>query len=243
MDLRLYVVNGSHPCATVERALEMKGLAYKRVELPPPAHALIQRALFGGRTVPGLKLGASEKVQGSRAILRRPEELEPSPALLPADAAARARVEEAEAWGDDVLQPIGRRVLWTAMGRNPRAMPSFLEGSKLPLPPAAGVASAPLIVGIEKRLNAAREDAVRADLAALPGHFDRIDAWIADGVLGGEAPNAADLQIAPSIRLLSTLGDVRPLLEGRPTDTWARGLFPRWAGDIPAGALPPEWLP
>ena len=32
----LYVVHGSHPCAAVERALELKGLAYRRIELPPP---------------------------------------------------------------------------------------------------------------------------------------------------------------------------------------------------------------
>ena len=43
---------------------------------------------------------------------------------------------------------------------------------------------------------------MRADLAALPGLLDQVDAYIADGVLGGDQPNAADLQIAPTIRLL-----------------------------------------
>ena len=38
--------------------------------------------------------------------------------------------------------------------------------------------------------------------AALAGQLDRVDAWIADGLLGGEHPNAADLQIGSTIRLL-----------------------------------------
>ena len=75
MPAKLYAVNGSHPCDTVERALQLKGVAYKVVELPPPAHALVMRALFGERTVPALKLESGEKVQGSRAILARLDEL------------------------------------------------------------------------------------------------------------------------------------------------------------------------
>ena len=34
-----------------------------------------------------------------------------------------------------------------------------------------------------------------ADLAALPRQLERIDGWIGEGLLGGEQPNAADLQI------------------------------------------------
>src|SRR3712207_6899130 len=44
----------------------------------------------------------------------------------------------------------------------------------------------------------ARDEAVRRDLAALPGLLDRIDGWIDDGVLGGGEPNVADYQVARS---------------------------------------------
>ena len=91
------------------------------------------------------------------------------------------------------------------------------------------------IAGGRNRASAAR---VRADLAALPGHLDHIDAWIADGVIGGQQPNAADLQIAATLRMLSTLGDVRPMMEGRPSLALALRLFPSYAGHMPAGALP-----
>ena len=43
MPAKLYLVHGSHPCAAVQRALELKGLDYKVVEYPPPFHMPIQR--------------------------------------------------------------------------------------------------------------------------------------------------------------------------------------------------------
>ena len=109
---QLYVVHGSHPCATVIRALELKGVAFRTVELPPPAHAAVMALLFGRWTVPAIRWEDGEKLQGSRAILRRLDERVPEPALLPADPKQRARVLEAERWGDEVLQSAVRRILW-----------------------------------------------------------------------------------------------------------------------------------
>src|SRR4051812_25466957 len=43
MDIKLYVIPGSHPCATVEAALDLKSLEYARVDLLPgiaPLHQL-----------------------------------------------------------------------------------------------------------------------------------------------------------------------------------------------------------
>src|SRR5919201_257991 len=114
MPAKLYVVHGSHPCAAVARAMDMKGFAYEVVKLLPPLHAALQRMRFGARTVPGLVLESGEKISGSRA-----------------------------------------------------------------------------------------------DLQALPEYLDRVDAWIADGVIGGDAVNAADLQIASSSRLMLTFGDMQ----------------------------------
>jgi glutathione S-transferase len=235
---KLYVVHGSHPCATVQRALELKGIDHKVVELMPPMHAAIQRARFGQRTVPGIKFEDGEKVVGSRAILRRLDTLVPDPPLLPADTERRAKVEDAERWGDEVLQPMARRLVWLGMRRRPASIVSFGEHSKLPVPDVMAKLSAPMISRVEWRLNDVSEDAVRDDLAALPGHLDRVDGWIAEGVIGGEEVNAADLQLAPTIRLMMVVGDARPLIEGRPAAELAMRLFPQWDGDIPAGALP-----
>ena len=102
MPAKLYVVHGSHTCATVQRALDMKAVPYKVVELLPPMHAALQRMRFGARTVPGLMLDSGEKIFGSRAIMRRLEELAPEPSLFSADAEALAEVHRAEEWGDEV---------------------------------------------------------------------------------------------------------------------------------------------
>jgi glutathione S-transferase len=243
MPAKLYVVHGSHPCNTVARALELKGIAYKKVEWPPPMHVPMQKMLFGGRTVPAIRFEDGEKVQGSRAILARLEEMVPEPALLPADEAAAAKVLEAEKWGDEVLQPLARRVLWPTLKANPSAAPSFGEGGQIPLPGFMLRASMPLIARIEMRMNDTSEAIRAVDLQALPGHLDKIDAWIAEGVLGADPPNRADLQIAPSLRLLMTMQDLRTIIGPRPAGQLADRLYPEVSGDVPAGAIPREALP
>src|SRR3954454_5542791 len=80
MDLKLYVIPGSHPCATVEAALDLKGLPYERVDLLPGLSALLQLARFGRRTVPGLSVDGY-KVSGSRLIMRTLDGLQAEPRL------------------------------------------------------------------------------------------------------------------------------------------------------------------
>jgi glutathione S-transferase len=62
-------------------------------------------------------------------------------------------------------------------------------------------------------------------------------------VIGGEQPNAADLQIGATLRMLLNLGDLRPLLEGSAGERIARDLFAEYPGEIPAGAFPAGWVP
>lgn len=240
---KLYMIDGSHPCVTVERALTLKGIPYKTVELVPPMHAPVAKVLFGARTVPAIKFDDGTKVSGSRAILAELERRVPEPSLYPADADVRARVAEAERWGDEVLQSLVRRVLWPALKRSPKSIPSYAANSKYPLPGPVLVAMAPGLTRIEIRMNAATEPAIRADLLALPSHLDKIDAWIADGTLGAEPPNAADMQILPSVRLLATIGDLRPLIEGRPVADLVARTLPPLNGSVPAGVYPADWLP
>jgi glutathione S-transferase len=243
---KLYVIHSSHPCETVKKALALKGIPYKTVELLLPLHAPLQKLRFGTRTVPALKLDGGEKISGSRPIMRKLDELVADPPLLPpeADADARAAVLEAERWGDQVLQPAVRRLVWGALKHRPRAIPTYQEASQLPRLPAPVVRLvAGGVIAIERALHDAADAKVEADLRALPGHLDRIDGWIVDGTLGGaKEPNAADLQIASSVRLLSTLGDVRPLLAGRPCEALAMALYEDFPGDVPAGAYPAGWL-
>ncbi len=241
MPIRLYVVHGSHPCAAVARALELKGLDHTVVELPPPLHAAFQRVKFGARTVPAIVLESGEKLSGSRAIMRRLETIAPTPPLYPSGD-TRHDVLRAEEWGDQVWQPIARRLLWAAFARAPAAMAGYQQGSRLPAIPVPVLrAMAPVVTGIERRLNDAGEGEVRADLRALPAHLDRIDDWVGSGILGGHPPNAADLQIGATTRLMLTIGDLRPAMAGRAAEHHALDLWPEWPGAVPAGAYPQRW--
>jgi glutathione S-transferase len=241
MNVKLYVLPGSHPCAAVEVALRRKAIPYKRVDLLPVVHIAVGSLMYGGVTVPGMRIDG-ERVKGSRTIMRRLDELVPEPPLLPADAEARERVLEAERWGDEVFQSVPRRIIDAGFLRNPGVIESYAGDAKLPLPRAVLRPTLPIVAKIMARRNHAQDAAVRADLEALQGQLEKVDAWIAEGVLGGEEPNAADLQIGSTIRLLETIADVRPLLEGHP----ARGLtryFPPSTGEVPAGTLPSAWRP
>jgi hypothetical protein len=63
-------------------------------------------------------------------------------------------------------------------------------------------------------------------MAALPEMLDKVDAWIAAGVLGGPQLNAADLQITPSIALLAYRLDLREQIEARPAGVLAERVLP-----------------
>ena len=83
--------------------------------------------------------------------------------------------------------------------------------------------------------------AARRDLAELPARLDEIDAWLADGILGGDALNAADFQIAPNVAWLPCFEDLAPLVAGRPALAHAERVAGRNESHVPA-AFPREWL-
>jgi glutathione S-transferase len=237
----LYAVPASHPCAAVEKALQLKGLEYRRIDIPPVTHKLVQKALFGRGTVPGLVLDG-RKLVGSREIMRALDEAVPEPRLLPADDRARKPVRIAEEWGDEVLQPLARRAIWVALGRSPASLASYGSDAKLPIPDAVTRATAPLITAAERRINRGTELNLRADLASLDHHLARVERWVEHGVVLGPQPNAADLQIGAGLALLLTIGDIAERFGSRGAFDLARRWFPDYPGHVPAGVLPAEWF-
>jgi glutathione S-transferase len=238
---KLYVIPASHPSRTVAMMLDRKGVEYKRVDLMPVVSKAALRAMrFPRATVPALRLDG-ERVQGTREIARALDRLRPEPPLLPSDPKLRAEVEEAERWADDDLQSVARRILWNGMRRDRAPLRSYSTGARLGIPIGLAVKTAAPIVALSARFNEADDEHVRRDLAALPAMLQRADDWIEAGVLGGEPPNAADLQIATSIRLLMTLDDLRPAIEARPVGQLALRRDPDYPGRMPP-VLPAEWL-
>jgi glutathione S-transferase len=242
MAMKLYVIPASHPSMTAELMLKRKGLPYKRRDLITAMHIPILKAMrFPNRTVPAIK-SDGRKVQGTRAIARFLDEVQPEPPLFPSDPEKRRQVEAAERWGDEQLQSVPRRLSWFALGRDRSDLKGFMEGYKLGLPTSVAVATAGPIIWAEQKINKASAEAVRADLQRLPELLDQVDAFIAEGVIGGDEPNAADYQIATSVRLLMAFDQLEPLISGRPAAAFAEKIAPDPGGRIPA-ALPPEWLP
>jgi len=237
MQLRLYVVHNSHPCAAVEKALELKGLPYRVWEWPPPLHVPMQKLLFGRRTVPAIRID-SEKISGSRTIMRRLDEIAPEPRLYPSDPAQRARVEEAERWGDEEFQQVARDLIWAGAVHRPDALVGYGQGSRLKTPPAVVRLIGPVIARLGRAVNQTGDEKGRRRLQELPAQIALIEAWIADGTIGDpDHPNAADLQILSTVNLIATMADPRPALEGSQALAAARRLFPPIHGELPAGAI------
>jgi glutathione S-transferase len=240
-EAKLYVIPGSHPAMAARRMLELKGIPYKRVDLMPVISRAALKALrFPSNTVPSLQIGG-RKITGSRAIAEELDRLRPEPPLYPTDPDARVAVTDAERWGEEVLQPAVRRISWNVLKRDRGALASYAEGSKLGVPIGLAVKTAAPIVAAANRINKADDATVRADLAAMPGWLQRVDDWIAEGVLGADPPNAADLQIGASLRLAMTFDDLRPGIEGRPAGAMAQKAIPEFAGHAPP-TLPPAWV-
>ena len=232
--ITLHVLPPSHPCRTAERALELKGLAFEKVELVPGAHIEEMTKIYGARTVPGMLLDG-EPVHGSRAILARLEELVPDPPLYTSEA-----VRDAERWGDEELQDLGRRMPWGALHFRPEAAGLLAGGGTLD---PAGTDFAIRMVRAGWKYHGITAQRLYDDLQGLPAKLDHVDALVAEGVLGGEEPNAADLQIGATMEVLACVGDLEPLLAGRPGNEFWRRWFPGRPGEVPAGAFPAGWVP
>lgn len=237
--ITLHALPPSHPCLTAEAALKLKGVDYERVDLQPGAHVEEMQRIYGEglTTVPGAVFDG-EPVHSSRGILRRLEEIAPAPPLYPEPVADAVR--EAERWGDEEFQDLGRRLPFGALHFRPEYLGTF--GGQGPLD-AAGTDFAITYIRGTWRYHGITAARLAEDLAGVRAKIDHIDQLATDGIVGGAEPTAADLQIAATCRVLLCVGDVRPLLEGRAAERIARRWFPDYPGDVPAGAYPASWMP
>ncbi len=240
MGIKLYGTLPSPPSHSVRLMLESKDLDYKAIWLLPGLHpALLRTRGFRGGTVPSIKIDG-RKLQQSRAISGALEEIKPEPPLFPADPEQRLQVEEAERWGDEVLQDVPRRIVrWLSVHR-PETRTMIAREIGVPLPRFAAWINAPSARYMANKVESDQE--IQNAIALVPEVLDHVDELIAEGVIGGEPPNAADFQIATSVRALLTVQDLRSAWEGRAAAELAMRLVPEFGNDFPAGLLPPEML-
>jgi len=240
MKAKLYSLATSHPAQAARLMLELKRIDHEVLELLPGMHPLLLRARgFRGGTVPALRMDAA-RVQGSLRISRFLDQAEPRSPLFPQEPERRDAVEDAEAWGEGELQPVPRRIFRWGTVHQPELRRWLAELSGMPLPGVAAAVNTPVAKRFARVVDAT-DDRVRADLTALPARLDRVDQWIAEGTIGGRQPNAADCQIASSVRVLLAFPDLEPLIEGRPCAGLALRLFPDYPS--PPLRLPADWIP
>jgi glutathione S-transferase len=173
--------------------------------------------------------------------MARLEEIAPDPPLFPADIAEEVR--EAERWGDEELQQLGRNLAWGALHFRPECLGLLAGAGQLD---PAGTDFAIKYLRVTWRYHGLTAVQIAEDLAGLPDKLDHIDSLIAAGVIGGEQPNAADFQIASTLRTFEVIDDLAPLLADRPAGELGGRWFPDYlstGGSIPAGAFPAGWVP
>ena len=234
----LHVVPMSHPCMTARAGLRHKGIEFEEVMLLPGNQDGVLEGIYGegNTTVPGIVAG-EKPVHTSVGIFRFIEAEVPENPLYPE--AIATEVQEAEIWGDGYLQDVARRLPFGALHFRPGSMGTFAGAGELD---AAGTDfAAKNLRGIWRYLKLKPSDLME-DLARMDETIERIETFAEEGILDGEEPTAADFQIASSARVLLTVGDLLPTLEGTAAERIARRYFPDYEGEIPAGAFPPGWV-
>ena len=213
MSATLYAIPGSHAVRTGELMLEHKGIDFRRVNFPPGPHRVLVRLIgFPGDRVPAVKFDDGRRAQGTRELPRVLDELVPEPRLVPDD----PRALEAERWADDVLQQWARRMVASAGSRDPDALAGRGADGRLGVlltrheRPRRTVARAVLMA-----FRVTKEQ-LRDDRERTGEILDRVDGWIADGVLNGDELRSPDLAIASSLALVEYIVALQPELRRRP---------------------------
>lgn len=238
--VKLYMFPGSNAVYTARLMLDHKAIPYKAVKLLAGPHAFILLGKgFPTMAVPALKAGGI-RVQGTRWIARALDELEPARPLFPADPERRRAVEEAERWGEG-LQNATRRIFYCMARRDHGAFRSVMTAERGPFKRMMVRVSAPIVIRLATGVHRATDEHGREDLELLPQRLDEVDAWIEEGLLNGPELNAADFQIGVNISAIMLSEDLRPFVEGRPAEAFARRVAPNYQGHI-AKVLPYEWL-
>jgi glutathione S-transferase len=240
VDTKLYTLRVSHPSRAAKAMLERKEIPFDAIDLLPGLHPQLLRIRgFAGPTVPALRVDG-RRIQGSTLISRELDLIKSDPPLFPADADARKAVEDAERWGDDELQEAPRRIFRWFLADRRDARRWLWTQAGLPLPRLNAAIGGP-IAGRFARISNATDQGVREEIAQIPGRLDRVDVMIADGIIGGSEPNAADFQIGSTVRMLLEFPQFREPIDSRPAGALARRIYPEFPGPLPA-EFPDEWV-
>ncbi len=184
-------------CHKVKAGLELKGIAYDRIEVNPMKKKELPELPPGApKKVPVLRLG-DRTVCDSTDILAFLDEVEPERTpFIPSDAASAAKAREIERWVDDELTFSMPTVIYGTWGEAVKAAQVTARTSNFgPLQNLAVRAGGSLIMHqVAKRILKKRD---KTDGRAwMNENLDRIEAWLGeDDFLAGDAVSLADAAV------------------------------------------------
>ncbi|NJO42795.1 MAG: glutathione S-transferase family protein [Cyanobacteria bacterium RU_5_0] len=117
--LELYQFELSHYCEKIRLILDYKGLAYRKIEVPPGLGQLDLYRISGQRQVPVLKDG-TEVIADSTAIAHYLDQKYPDRPIIPVDPKQRALCLLMEEWADESIGFNARKVLLGTFNHDPR---------------------------------------------------------------------------------------------------------------------------
>ena len=244
---RLYVIPGSHACRAAMLMLEHQQVPYRRVDVVTLLHPIVvrlhgfdaggQTRTAGARRTVGLRMGDrlgtvpalaadGHRVSTNHRIARFLDERHPEPPLFPADPERRSAVEECRAVGERHASDGRPADRVAGDGARPAGFSRSTGDGRLGYLLYRRALTRRVIIPRIRGVFAASSRANCELLADLPATLDRIDAWIASGVVGGAQLNAADFMVVPSLALILYRSDLLPKFEGRPTLELVDRLLP-----------------
>ena len=207
--LELHQFRHSAFCEKVRLVLAAKGLAYSVVEVTPGLGQLQLLRLSGQRQVPVLVDG-EEVIADSTAIALHLEARAPQPALLPAEAAARAQVQLLEDWADTTLAAGVRLALVQAAAADAVLRTALLpEATPDGLRSLVGALPGGLLAGLGQVVDQKALQELRAALEQLTALVQ------AQPHLVGDRLTLADLAVAAQLSLLRFPASAGAPLAGR----------------------------
>jgi glutathione S-transferase len=164
MAMQLFQIPFSHNCVKVRRALDLKGVDYRPIDINPALRGPVKKA--SGQTLVPALVDDGLSVAGSTEILLYLEESRPEPPLLPADPGARAECLVLMDWADAVFMSLTRRLAYSSVLAGAADLGSlFFPQLRAPLRRPAG-AFAARILRLRFRIS---EESDRRDVPAARG--------------------------------------------------------------------------
>lgn len=212
-------------CHKVKAGLEVKGLAYDKVEVNPMNKKELPPGLpeDAPRKVPVLRFADGEIVYDSTDILNALEARHPERPFTPADADRKARSDAVEAWVDETFAQALPTVIYGTWGEALRAAQVTARTSNFGFVQNVGVrAGGSLIMHqISKKILKRNGRGPKEGRAWVREEVERFEGWLAgDDFIGGAEPSLGDVAMHGALTCVQDFPIFAELMERPVLQAW-----------------------